>query len=93
MGPAFSAEALVQVAIRPESLRLSVDGAGAVDASQGVLRGKVADLTFLGNFIDCHMVLDDGTRVRVQADPGAPLQVGQALRVAFDPQACTVFEA
>jgi len=38
-------------------------------------------------------VLDDGTRVRVQADPDASLQVGQALQVAFDPHACTVFEA
>jgi iron(III) transport system ATP-binding protein len=83
----------VQVAIRPESLRLAPDGAGVADAAAGVLRGKVADLTFLGNLIDCHMVLEDGTRVRVQADPGASLQVGQALRVEFDPQACTVFEA
>ena len=32
-------------------------------------RGKLADVTFLGNLIDCHVVLDDGTRVRVQADP------------------------
>jgi iron(III) transport system ATP-binding protein len=83
----------VQVAIRPESLRLAPDGADLADAAAGLLRGKVADLTFLGNLIDCHMVLDDGTRVRVQADPDASLQVGQALRVAFDPHACTVFDA
>jgi iron(III) transport system ATP-binding protein len=82
----------VQVAIRPESLRLVSDGTDVADAARGVLRGKVADLTFLGNCIDCHMVLDDGTRVRAQADPAAPLQVGQALRVAFDPHACTVFQ-
>jgi hypothetical protein len=50
-------------------------------------------LTFLGNLIDCHIVLNDGTRVRIQADPDASLQVGQELRVAFDPHACTVFEA
>ena len=81
----------VQVAIRPESLRLAPDGADAAAAC--VLRGKVAELTFLGNLIDCHMVLEDGTRVRVQADPEASLQVGQALRITFDPHACTVFEA
>jgi hypothetical protein len=39
------------------------------------------------------MVLDDGTRVRVQADPEASLQVGQAVQVAFNPHACTVFQA
>jgi iron(III) transport system ATP-binding protein len=82
----------VQVAIRPESLHLDIGGTGLGDAA-AVLRGKVAELTFLGNLIDCHMVLDDGTRVRVQADPDASLQVGQTLRVGFDPHACTVFEA
>jgi iron(III) transport system ATP-binding protein len=89
----LDAGAGVQVAIRPESLRLTLDGAGAAAEGAGVLRGKVAELTFLGNLIDCQMVLEDGTRVRVQADPEASLQVGQALRIAFDPHACTVFEA
>ena len=91
--PVLEVGAGVQVAIRPESLRLAPDGAGLADAAAGVLRGKVAELTFLGNLIDCHMVLDDGTRVRVQADPDTSLQVGQALRVTFDPHACTVFQA
>jgi ABC-type Fe3+/spermidine/putrescine transport system ATPase subunit len=83
----------VQVAIRPESLHLAPDGTRIEGAADGMLRGKVAELTFLGNLIDCQIVLDDGTRVRVQADSEAPLQVGQALRVAFDPHACTVFES
>jgi iron(III) transport system ATP-binding protein len=91
--PALGVGTAVQVAIRPESLRLASDGAAAVDGTHGVLRGKIAELTFLGNLIDCHMVLDDGTRVRVQAGPEASLQVGQTLRVAFDPEACTAFEA
>ena len=81
------------MAIRPESLRLAPDGRGRRGRAAGVLRGKVAELTFLGNLIDCHMVLADGTRVRVQADPEASLQIGQSLRIAFDPHACTVFEA
>jgi len=83
----------VQVAIRPESLRLVSDGTEVVDTARGSLRGKIADLTFLGNLVDCYLVLDDGTRVRVQADPDAPLLIGQPLRVAFDPDACTVFDA
>ena len=63
--------AVVQVAIRPESLRLTRDGAGPGTRRRAILRGKVAELTFLGNLIDCHVVLDDGTRVRVQVDPEA----------------------
>ena len=82
----------VQVAIRPESLRLA-PAPSEVPAASGVLQGRVADLTYLGNLVDCHMMLDDGTRVRVQADPDATLEVGQTLRVTFDPHACTVFEA
>src|SRR5262245_38134721 len=83
--------ARVQVAIRPESLRLLPEGAAAAPA--GAVSGKVADLTFLGNLLDCHVVLDDGTRVRVQADSGVSLQVGQTVRVLFDPPDCTVFES
>jgi ABC-type sugar transport system ATPase subunit len=79
------------VAIRPESLRLARDGVAA-GVGQGVLCGELADVTFLGNLVDCHVVLGDGTRVRVQADPGAPLRPGQTLRLAFDGEACTVFE-
>jgi iron(III) transport system ATP-binding protein len=85
----------VQVAIRPESLRFVHDGPAAVPAApttEGVLRGKLADVTFLGNLVDCHLVLDDGTRIRIQADPSTPLQPGQTLRLAFDGDACTVFE-
>jgi ABC-type Fe3+/spermidine/putrescine transport system ATPase subunit len=89
--PGWADGAAVQVAIRPESLRLTPDG--GAPAAAGVLRGKLAEVTFLGNLIDCHVVLDDGTRVRVQADPSASLQVGQALRLAFDAHACTVFPA
>jgi iron(III) transport system ATP-binding protein len=85
--------ARVQVAIRPESLRLLPEGAGGATTAAGTLRGKIADLTFLGNLLDCHVVLDDGTRVRAQADPGVSLQVGQTVRVLFDPPACTVFES
>jgi iron(III) transport system ATP-binding protein len=91
LGARVEAGAAVQVAIRPESLRLVPDGADLEAA--GVLRGKVAELTFLGNLVDCHMVLTDGTRVRVQVDPETSLQIGQSLRIAFEPRACTVFEA
>jgi iron(III) transport system ATP-binding protein len=93
LGGAREAGAGVQVAIRPESFRLTSDGTGAADASIGVLQGKVAELTYLGNLVDCHAVLDDGTHVRIQAGADSSLHVGQALRMSFEPRACIVFDA
>jgi iron(III) transport system ATP-binding protein len=90
--PGLAEGTMVQVAIRPESLRLARDDSPPV-ADEGVLRGKLADVTYLGNLVDCHVVLQDGTRVRVQADSGASFQSGQTLRLAFDGEACTVFDA
>ena len=59
----------------------------------GTVPGKVAEVTFLGNLTDCHVTLDDGTRVRVQAGPGDVLEVGQRVGVCFDSQATSVFTA
>jgi len=51
----------------------------------------VADVTFLGNIIDCQVTLDDGTRVRVQVDSSQTLEVGQRVGVRFDSQQSSVF--
>jgi len=51
----------------------------------------VADVTFLGNIIDCHVTLDDGTRVRVPVDSSQTLEVGQRVGVRFDSQQRSVF--
>jgi iron(III) transport system ATP-binding protein len=77
----------VHVAIRPESLRLASEGTRGADPGEALLRGKVTDLTFLGNLTECHVVLDNGTRVRVQAAPEAAIQPGHALWIAVDPHA------
>jgi iron(III) transport system ATP-binding protein len=89
--PGLVAGQTAAVAVRPESIRLVslLDRPGA-DAV-GTVPGKVADVTFLGNFIDCHVTLDDGSRVRVQVDPGRSLEVGQRVGVRFDSQATSVF--
>src|SRR2546425_343882 len=59
----------------------------------GTVPGKVEDVTFLGNIIDCHVTLDDGTRVRVQVDPGETLEVGQRVGVRFDSRSSSVFSS
>jgi iron(III) transport system ATP-binding protein len=78
----------VQVAIRPESLRLLP--ASAVDGS-GSVPGEVAEVTFLGNIVDCHVTLGDGTRVRIQVDPGQSPEVGQRVGIRFDSRQSSVF--
>jgi len=79
----------VQVAVRPESLRVAPLAPGAPSVP-GAVPGKIAELTFLGNLVDCHVTLDAGTRLRVQVDPEQRLEVG--LRVSVQIDAATVFE-
>jgi iron(III) transport system ATP-binding protein len=81
----------VHVAVRPESLRLSAPDSAPGANGAAALPGQVADLTFLGNLTDCHVVLDDGTRVRVQLDPRAALAIGQRVEVDVDPELASVF--
>jgi ABC-type sugar transport system ATPase subunit len=83
----------VQVAVRPESLRVTVLAPGAAGDGPATVPGKVVDVTFLGNVIDCHVTLDDGSRIRVQVDPTQTLEVGQRVAVRFDRQAASVFTA
>jgi iron(III) transport system ATP-binding protein len=81
----------VEVSIRPESLLLTALAPGP--PPPGTVPGKIADVTFLGNLIDCHVTLDDATRVRVQAAAGSVLEVGQRVGVIFESGASTVFGA
>jgi iron(III) transport system ATP-binding protein len=82
----------VQVAIRPESVRLSAaPGTSSGERPDGI-PAKVAEVTFLGNLTDCHVTLADGTRLRIQVEAGAAFEVGQRVLVRLDTSACTVFE-
>jgi iron(III) transport system ATP-binding protein len=98
--PAALAEGqAVQLAIRPENVRVSPldaggrDIAGAGVTGSGTIPGAVAEVTFLGNLTDCYVTLADGTRVRIQADPALTLPVGQRVAVALDTRTATVFTA
>jgi iron(III) transport system ATP-binding protein len=84
--PAVVTGQAVQVAVRPESVTLTAPGPSD-------LAGEVADVTFLGNFIDCHVALADGTRVRVQASASDAVAAGQKVGLRFDRHAASVFEA
>jgi ABC-type Fe3+/spermidine/putrescine transport system ATPase subunit len=82
----------VQVAVRPESIRLAPLQDASAAAPPDALVAKVVEVTFLGNLTDCHVTLADGTRVRVQAEPGAVYEVGERVVVRLDARSCTVFE-
>ena len=79
----------VEVAIRPENIRLE-QRAGA---QQPHLVARVADGTFLGGVADYHVVLEDGTMLRVQTHPLQQFAVGDAVAVHIDSAQCSVFEA
>jgi iron(III) transport system ATP-binding protein len=87
--PGIGEHQTVQLAIRPESVRIE-STLGAVSKGN-CLPAKIADVTFLGNLIDCYVLLDDDTRVRVQADAGQRLEIGQEVAVRFDEPGVTVF--
>jgi iron(III) transport system ATP-binding protein len=76
----------VLVAARPESVRLGAAGDGTVPAG-------VTEVTYLGNLSDCHVTLDDGTRVRVQLAADETYDVGQRVGVRLMAAACSVFAA
>ncbi len=88
--PRIAESHTVQLAVRPESVRLA--RATGATMETGSMPGKIADVTFLGNLTDCYVTLDDGTRVRVQADSGQRLEVGQPVVLRFGDQAVTVFD-
>ena len=81
----------IQIAIRPENIRLAPFSEAAGAPPPDAVPAKVVEVTFLGNLTDCHVTLDDGTRVRVQAEPGAIFDVGQRVLVRLDGRACTAF--
>src|SRR5499427_8920572 len=84
--PGSVAGQAVQVAIRPENLTMIQR-----PAADGAVPGRVVEVTFLGNLVDCHVALDDGTRVRIQVDPGQTPEAGQRVGIRFDGRQSSVF--
>jgi len=88
--PGVTTGQTVQLAVRPESLRVMTPVVG-VPLPSGAMAGKVTDVTFLGNLSDCHVGLGDDTRVRVQVDARQLLEVGQPVWLCIDSRAASVF--
>jgi iron(III) transport system ATP-binding protein len=75
----------VEVAIRPENIRLigGDDGAGG--------RARISDRTFLGNISEYQASLDSGTTLRVQTHPAQVFAIGEQVAVEIDAMQCAVF--
>ncbi|MDB5601270.1 MAG: transporter related protein [Xanthobacteraceae bacterium] len=78
----------VDVAVRPENVILSREGA----ATSGLL-GQVSERTFLGNLIEYDVTLQAGPSLRVQTHPGSSFAAGESVVVSFEPTAISVFAA
>ncbi|WP_374213693.1 ABC transporter ATP-binding protein [Jannaschia sp. LMIT008] len=78
--PVAAPDGPVQVAIRPERVRLVASG------TDGALGATLAQAVYHGTDLTAHLVLPDGTEVAARlpadAEPGAP---GSAHGLAFDP--------
>ena len=87
--PEASARDRVDLAIRPESIRISAPNGTA----EGVVSARVEERSYLGNLSEYHVVIDGGLRLRVQALALADFPVGSAVRIAVDVEQCTAFPA
>ena len=81
----------VEVAIRPESIRIAAPGAGGTLA--GGTPATIANHIFLGNISEYYVTLPSGLTLRVQTHPLQQLKVGEACTVEVDATLCTVFRA
>lgn len=73
----------VDIAVRPENVRLGTTG----------LAGVVVEATFLGNAVEYLVALSGSgdIRLRVQAHPRRRFAPGDAVAIEFDASDCTVF--
>jgi iron(III) transport system ATP-binding protein len=73
----------VEVAIRPENIRLGAAATGPY--------ATITERTFLGNITEYYASLDSGPTLRVQTHPGQVFAVGDKVSVEIDASQCSVF--
>jgi iron(III) transport system ATP-binding protein len=78
----------VEIAVRPENVRLQRH----TEADQGQA-ATVTECTFLGSIMEYHVMLEEGTVLRVQTHPLEQFAIGDKVVVHIDTSQCTVFEA
>ena len=86
ISPGTGAGAPIQVAVRPEDIRLH-----RARGSGEALPGTVRERTFLGNITEYWVEVAEGTTLRVQTHPGEKFEVGDAVFAEIDARECSVF--
>ncbi|HEX7125457.1 MAG TPA: ABC transporter ATP-binding protein [Thermodesulfobacteriota bacterium] len=77
----------VQLAVRPENVRI----AGRAGVAPDAIPATVAELAYLGNLNDYQVALADGTRLRVQSHPRERFEPGEAVGLTVDTASVSVF--
>ncbi len=72
--------------LRPECVTIHAGEA----PQRNLLVGTVAEFTFLGQMIDCTLVLRNGIRIKIRMPPKQVLNPGQQLTVCIDEEDCSV---
>ncbi|HLJ21769.1 MAG TPA: ABC transporter ATP-binding protein, partial [Stellaceae bacterium] len=79
----------VDLAIRPESIRISAPNG----AAEGAVPARIEERTYLGNLSEYYVSLDAGLRLQVQAPAAADFPIGSAVRIAVDADQVSAFSA
>ena len=75
----------IEIAIRPESIRLARNGGDAAG-----VRARIEEMNYLGNFTE-YIVSAGPLRLRVQGGPDAAFSVGEEALLSIEPEQCNVF--
>jgi iron(III) transport system ATP-binding protein len=83
----------VDVAIRPENIRLRAASEGEASGQRGdsKVRAKITNHVFLGNISEYYVTLPGGQVLRVQTHPLQHFAVGEEVAVEVDAAQCSVF--
>jgi ABC-type Fe3+/spermidine/putrescine transport system ATPase subunit len=84
----FVAGDAVDVAIRPESIRLA-----AAAGAPGANTARISNHVFLGNISEYYATLPAGLTLRVQTHPLQRFEIGEHAAVEIDATQCSVFRA
>jgi iron(III) transport system ATP-binding protein len=77
----------VEVAIRPENIRLAKPAEGAK------ARARISEHTFLGNISEYYATLDSGQTLRVQTHPLQVFALDEPVAIEIDASQCSVFRS
>jgi iron(III) transport system ATP-binding protein len=85
VSPALETGAPVDLAIRPENIRLRNKAAG------NTIAGLIREKTFLGNLAEYWVELPGNQSLRVQTHPIEAFEIGSAVYAEIDTGECSVF--